>query len=148
MARFRGWRRQQVAVPVVAMFFVEIVDPCLKLFNADQQGDRPGPVLAVIISEVDVRIRAFSIALAASERELARMESTDLARSQPPPADADDEEAVSRRLGRLIERLNLVGPEGGVIEYQGEYVRLQPQDESDNSELVHAVIADWRFDNP
>jgi len=35
-----------------------------------------------------------------------------------------------------------------IIEYQGEYLRLQPQDEPDNSELVHAVIADWKFDNP
>ena len=35
-----------------------------------------------------------------------------------------------------------------IIEYQGEYLRLQPQDESDNSELVHVVIADRRFDNP
>ena len=34
------------------------------------------------------------------------------------------------------------------IEYQGEYLRFQPQDESDTSELVHVVIADRRFDNP
>ena len=34
------------------------------------------------------------------------------------------------------------------IEYQGEYLRLQPQDESDNSELVHGAIADRRVDNP
>ena len=35
-----------------------------------------------------------------------------------------------------------------VIKYQGEYLRLQPQDESDNFELAHVVIADRGFDNP
>ena len=31
---------------------------------------------------------------------------------------------------------------------QGEYLRLQPQDESDNSEPIYAAIATLRFDNP
>jgi hypothetical protein len=31
---------------------------------------------------------------------------------------------------------------------QGEYLRLEPQDEFDNSESIHAGIASWGFDNP
>ena len=39
-------------------------------------------------------------------------------------------------------------PVEAIIEIQGEYLRLQPQDESDNSECIHAAIATLRFDNP
>ncbi|MDB2239631.1 hypothetical protein, partial [Halorubrum ezzemoulense] len=31
---------------------------------------------------------------------------------------------------------------------QGEYLRLQPQDESDNSESIYTTIATLRFGNP
>ena len=43
---------------------------------------------------------------------------------------------------------DLAYPSVELINYQGEYLRLKPQDESDTSELVHVVIADLRFDNP
>ena len=35
-----------------------------------------------------------------------------------------------------------------IIQNQGEYLRFQPQDESDNSESIYAPIATLRLDNP
>jgi len=35
-----------------------------------------------------------------------------------------------------------------IIQNQGEYLRLQPQDESDNSESIYAAIATLIFGNP
>ena len=37
---------------------------------------------------------------------------------------------------------------GVYYKFQGEYLRLQSQDESDNSESIYAVIATLRFGTP
>ena len=47
-----------------------------------------------------------------------------------------------------VRSTTLMMRDGVLIEIQGEYLGLQPQDESDNSECIHAAIATLRFDNP